>query len=85
MRGSDDNMFFNAEEVANHASVNDCWLVIGGNVYDVTNFKDSHPGGKHIMEKHAGKDCTSEFEAIGAQLNHSSSACVSIHRSRHSM
>jgi len=59
------NISLTAEEVAEHSNFNDCWLIIGGNVYDVTNFQNSHPGGKDILVKHAGQDCTSDFEAIG--------------------
>jgi L-lactate dehydrogenase (cytochrome) len=59
------NKIITAEEVAEHSNVNDCWLIIGGNVYDVTNFQNSHPGGKDIIVKHAGHDCTSDFESIG--------------------
>lgn len=34
-----------AREVLGHASTDDCWLVIEGQVWDVTAFAPEHPGG----------------------------------------
>jgi len=35
-----------------------CWVIIKGEVYDVTNFLDDHPGGAAIILKYGGKDAT---------------------------
>jgi cytochrome b involved in lipid metabolism len=35
-----------------------CWVIIKGQVYDVTNFLDDHPGGAAIILKYGGKDAT---------------------------
>jgi predicted heme/steroid binding protein len=43
------------EEVAQHNTPNDCFLVVDGKVYDVTTFISRHPGGEAIY-KNAGKD-----------------------------
>ena len=32
------------EEVSKHKSENDCWVVVNGQVLDVTNFLPDHPG-----------------------------------------
>ncbi|XP_066355843.1 cytochrome b5-like isoform X2 [Miscanthus floridulus] len=40
---------FAASEVALHASRKDCWVVIGGKVYDVTKFLEDHPGGEDVL------------------------------------
>jgi cytochrome b involved in lipid metabolism len=53
------------EELAQHATAKDCWLLIDGTVYDVTKYLDNHPGGSAVMVEHAGQDCTSNFEDIG--------------------
>lgn len=37
------------EEVSQHSSEGDCWLVIRGKVYDVTKYVDLHPGGDIIL------------------------------------
>jgi hypothetical protein len=39
---------FTWEEVEQHNTTDDCWIVIKGNVYDVTDFAPMHPGGRAI-------------------------------------
>ncbi|XXQ39216.1 Cytochrome b5 heme-binding domain-containing protein [Plasmodiophora brassicae] len=51
------------DEVKNHKGDN--WIAIGGSVYDVKAFKNSHPGGKSILEKHSGTDATAAFDKVG--------------------
>lgn len=41
-------------ELEKHNDEKDCWLAIGGKVYDVTKFLDNHPGGPEIVYEHAG-------------------------------
>ena len=45
-------------------SDSDCWVIIHGRAYDVTEFKEEHPGGKQIILKWAGKDATETYEPI---------------------
>lgn len=53
-------------EIAKHKQNEDCWIVISGVVYDVTEYMSRHPGGKVAILKHKGKDCTSYFENVSA-------------------
>ncbi len=39
-------------------------MVIKGEVYDLTDFVDSHPGGRNVLLKNAGKDVTDIYEPI---------------------
>lgn len=55
-------------EIAAHCTVDSCWLVVRGKVYDVTSFVDKHPGSSQAILKHAGTDSTVDFDF------HSSSA-----------
>jgi cytochrome b involved in lipid metabolism len=64
-----------AGEVAGHNSEGSCWLIIHGNIYDVTKFIPFHPGGSAILEG-CGKDATGLFETrpMGSGAPHSSYA-----------
>jgi predicted heme/steroid binding protein len=55
------------EEVASHKTVNDCWLILSGRVYDVTEFLSRHPAGGRIIQMHGGRDCTSAFLDVHAE------------------
>ncbi|XP_010464293.1 PREDICTED: cytochrome b5-like [Camelina sativa] len=60
----------NLLELSQHRSRHDCWLLIDGKVYDVTDFLKDHPGGDDVILFATGKDATHEFEEVG----HSTSA-----------
>lgn len=69
------NKTFSLEEVAKHATPDDCWLILDRKVYEVTEFIPTHPGGKAILEG-CGKDATQLFETrpMGSGVSHSSKA-----------
>jgi len=52
------------EEVAKHTTKDDCWVVVSGQVLDVTKFLPDHPGGALAILTFAGKDATEEFNMI---------------------
>ena len=45
-------------EVAGHKTPTDCWIIIQGKVYNVTQWLRKHPGGKRIIQHYAGEDAT---------------------------
>eukprot|EP00250_Pteridium_aquilinum_P034909 c8301_g1_i1 orf=348-746(-) len=51
--------------LAEHSTCEDCWLLIGGKVYDVTKFLEEHPGGDDVLLSATGKDATDDFEDVG--------------------
>lgn len=53
-------------EVAKHNTEKDCWVVLNGKVYDVTEFLPDHPGGKRAITLYAGKDASEEFNMLHA-------------------
>ncbi|CAJ1359171.1 unnamed protein product [Effrenium voratum] len=55
---------YSMEEVAKHTSKSDCWVVVSGQVLDVTSFLSEHPGGELAILTFAGKDATEEFNMI---------------------
>jgi len=52
------------EEVAKHTTKGDCWVVVEGQVLNVTSFLSQHPGGELAILTFAGKDATEEFNMI---------------------
>lgn len=52
---------FTKEEVAEHNTPNDIWIIIEGRAYDVTRFVAKHPGGVLPIQNMAGRDCTDVF------------------------
>ncbi|KAH7021475.1 FMN-dependent dehydrogenase-domain-containing protein [Microdochium trichocladiopsis] len=52
------------QEVQKHDQEGDCWLVVNGQVLDLSNFE--HPGGAEIIIQHAGSDASTAFNRIHA-------------------
>jgi cytochrome b involved in lipid metabolism len=46
------------QEVALHATTDDCWASIHGNVYDLTEWVNEHPGGSIYIQSVCGRDGT---------------------------
>lgn len=47
-----------------HKSKESCWVILYGEVWDVTDFLPEHPGGSSIILKLAGQDATEEYDPI---------------------
>merc|ERR1712007_187196 len=54
----------NLDEVAKHNTDKDCWVAVNGQVLDVTEFLNDHPGGKRAIMLYAGKDASEEFNML---------------------
>ncbi|XP_027360489.1 cytochrome b5 [Abrus precatorius] len=61
---------YTMQDASLHSTKDDCWIVVDGKVYDVTQYLDDHPGGDDVILGATGKDATDEFEDAG----HSKSA-----------
>ncbi|KAH7288495.1 hypothetical protein KP509_31G028300 [Ceratopteris richardii] len=62
---ADKEKIYTLEQVSEHNTSKDCWLIISGKVYDVTKFLDEHPGGDEVLLSATGKDATDDFEDVG--------------------
>ncbi|EXJ86392.1 L-lactate dehydrogenase (cytochrome) [Capronia epimyces CBS 606.96] len=51
-------------EISAHNKDTDCWIVVDGNVWDITKFAPEHPGGPGIIYKYAGRDATKAYNEI---------------------
>ena len=52
---------FTTAEVSRHNTPDDLWIIIDGDVYDMSTFKDLHPGGAPPLKFAAGQDATADF------------------------
>ena len=53
------------QDVAEHNTKKDLYMVIHGKVYDATPFVDEHPGGEEVLLDVGGQDATEAFEDVG--------------------
>ncbi|KAH6914229.1 fumarate reductase [Coprinopsis sp. MPI-PUGE-AT-0042] len=55
---------YTVDEVAKHNKKDDVWVIIDGQVLDVTSFLSDHPGGEKAILLYAGRDATEEFNML---------------------
>ncbi|KAF5371821.1 hypothetical protein D9615_009551 [Tricholomella constricta] len=57
---------FSRDEVAKHNKEDDLWIIIDGKVYDITRFKNLHPGGASVFldDEIPGQDATEAFYGL---------------------
>ncbi|KAK4945450.1 hypothetical protein LTR10_015345 [Elasticomyces elasticus] len=54
-----------SDEVKQHNTKKDLYLVIHDKVYNTSSFVDEHPGGEEVLLDVAGQDATEAFEDVG--------------------
>lgn len=60
------------DELAKHDKVEDCWVALKGNVYNVTTYLQYHPGGVEELMRGAGRDATELFNEVHRWVNYES-------------
>ncbi|MFA6253295.1 MAG: cytochrome b5-like heme/steroid binding domain-containing protein [Patescibacteria group bacterium] len=55
--------------VTQHNMASDCWVTAGNNVYNVTSYIKSHPGGQSNIIKYCGGDIAAAFATQGHSAN----------------
>lgn len=53
---------YTADEVAQHNTRDDLWIIYEGKVYDASGYLDEHPGGEEVIIDCAGGDATGPFD-----------------------
>ena len=64
---------YKKEDVMQHVSPEDCWVIVKGSVYNVTKFLENHPGGPNLILAQGGSDITNLLNN-GSVHQHSLSA-----------
>ena len=57
------------DEVSEHSSRNDGWMVIYDRVYDVTNFLREHPGGEEVIQRDLFQVITISKHVLKSECN----------------
>lgn len=61
-------------EVGRHASDDDCWMAIGGQVYDLTAYLPEHPTKPAVIVPWCGKDASAAYRTKNKERAHSPAA-----------
>ena len=54
------------DEIMKHNNEKDCWIVLQGNVVDITDWLPLHPGGSDTISQMATRDVTNMYQAVQA-------------------
>uniref|UniRef100_A0A6B2L7X9 Cytochrome-b5 reductase n=1 Tax=Arcella intermedia TaxID=1963864 RepID=A0A6B2L7X9_9EUKA len=57
------------EELRMHSKPDDCWTVVRGVVYNITDYVYYHPGGAEELLRGAGRDCTELYDEFHSWVN----------------
>jgi len=58
-RGADgEQQLYTWDDIRQHDSVSDKWIVINDDVYNITEWAKRHPGGFRVISHYAGQDAT---------------------------
>lgn len=72
---SDAKKVFTQDHLREHTTAKTCWLAIHGNVYDVTDFLEEHPGGYDIILTSTGA-CAQLSVRVWVGAGETARACV---------
>ena len=64
---SSQSLTLSSAEISTHNTLQNCWLIISGQVYDVTRFISQHPGGVTQITNWCGKEATTAFQTRGGK------------------
>ncbi len=62
---------FSISQVASHNRLEDCWMAIRGQVYDLTAYVPAHPASRRVLQPWCGTEATEGMETKGRARSHS--------------
>lgn len=65
---------YSLEQVAEHDTLESCWMAIEGSVYDFTDYAPEHPTPPFVLEPWCGKEATEGMRTKGYGRDHSAAA-----------
>lgn len=69
-----------SEMARHHDDEHGWWTEIAGVVYDLTEFRHLHPGGRRIIDDNAGVDATGEYQEVQHHLDPEIQAMLAMYR-----
>lgn len=79
---SDESSRYSVDDIAAHATLDDCWIVVEGHVYDITDYIQRHPAPDEVLEPWCGRDATQGMRTKGKDRDHSARAWRMLERYR---
>jgi len=69
-------------DIALHAALDDCWIAVEGQVYDITDYIPRHPAPDDVLQAWCGRDATEGMRTKGKNRDHSARAWRMLERYR---
>lgn len=73
---------YTLEQVARHATADDCWMAIEGGVYRLTDYLPRHPTASDVITEWCGREATRAMRTKGKSRDHSERAWRMLERYR---
>lgn len=73
---------YSLAEVAQHDTLEDCWMVIEGVVYDLSDYVPRHPAPPRVLEPWCGREATEGMRTKDDSSDHSARAWRMLERYR---
>ena len=67
-------VYVDISTVQTHDTADNCWIIIDKNIYEMTSYMSSHPGGAKTIIPWCGKESTNAFNTIKNGKGHSTAA-----------
>lgn len=77
-KGEPEKPSYTREQVSAHKRPDDCWIVVDGEVYNVTSWLRRHPGGREVLQHYGGEDASVSLGFSSTTKRHVSLASLQL-------